>query len=67
MLSYNYSPKSQSREVDNIPLHKLLSRVHNKRSQGEYPTLTLPCTNALHKVCAVNHLCCKPSGSFILY
>ena len=31
------------------------SRVHNKRREGEYPTLTIPCTNALHKVPSVNH------------
>ena len=34
----------------------LLSRVHNKRREEEYPTLIIiPCTNALCKVCAVNH------------
>ena len=31
------------------------SRVHNKRREGEYPTLTIPCTNALRKVPSVNH------------
>ena len=25
-------------------------RVHNKGKEREYPTLTIPCTNALHKV-----------------
>ena len=33
----------------------LASRVHNKRREGEYPTLTIPCTNALLKVPSVNH------------
>ena len=33
----------------------ILSRIHNKRREGEYPTLTTPCTNALHKICAINH------------
>ena len=33
----------------------ILSRVHNKRREGEYPTLTIPCTNALCKVPSVNH------------
>ena len=33
----------------------LLSRVHNKRTEEEYSTLIIPCTNALRKVCAVNH------------
>ena len=33
----------------------LISRVHNKRREGEYLTLTVLCTNALCKVRAVNH------------
>ena len=33
----------------------LLPRVHNIRKEGEYPTLTIPYTNALHKVRSVNH------------
>ena len=33
----------------------VLPRVHNKRREGEYPTLTMPCTNALRKVPSVNH------------
>ena len=38
-------------------LHPILikPRVHNKRRKGEYPTLTIPCTNALRKVPSVNH------------
>ena len=28
---------------------------HNKGREGEYPTLTIPCTNALRKVHAVSH------------
>ena len=41
-----------------IPLSQLpsvQSRVHNKRRKGRYSTLIKPCTNALRKVCAVNH------------
>ena len=34
---------------------QVISRVHNKRREGEYPTLTIPCTNALRKVPSVNH------------
>ena len=34
---------------------QILSRVHNKRREEEYPTLTIPCTNALCKVPSVNH------------
>ena len=30
------------------------SRVHNKREGGEYPTLTVPCTNTLRKVRSIN-------------
>ena len=33
----------------------MVTRVHNERKEGEYPNLTIPSTNALHKVCAVNH------------
>ena len=36
-----------------IPLP--LPRVHNKRREGEYPTITIPCTNVLRKVRSVNH------------
>ena len=36
-------------------MHLIASRVYNKRRKGEYPTLTIPCTNALHKVLSVNH------------
>ena len=32
-----------------------ISRAHNKRREEEYPTLTIPCTNALCKVPSVNH------------
>ena len=32
-----------------------MARVHNRRREGEYPTLTVPCTSALLKVRAVNH------------
>ena len=32
----------------------IVSIVHNKR-EGEYPILTITCTNALHKVCAISH------------
>ena len=31
------------------------ARVHNKEKEREYPILIIPCTNALHKVCTVNH------------
>ena len=36
-------------------MHNLRTRVHNKEGrEGEYPTLTIACTNALRKVCCVN-------------
>ena len=35
-----------------------ITRVYNKRREGEYPTLTVPCTKVLHK-----HR--KPLGSLI--
>ena len=33
----------------------VIARVYNKRREGEYPTLTILCTNALHKFRSVNH------------
>ena len=33
----------------------MMPRVHNKRREGEYPTLTVPCTNTLYKVRAIKH------------
>ena len=36
-------------------LYLLITRVHNKRMEGEYSTLMMHCTNTLHEVCAVNH------------
>ena len=33
----------------------VVSRVHNKRREGEYAILTIPCTNTLLKVRTVNH------------
>ena len=33
----------------------MVSKVHNKRKEGEYSTLTIYCTNALRKVHMVNH------------
>ena len=41
-------------------------RVHSKRREGECPTLIIPCTNALCKVCTINHrvlmFCINTSG-----
>ena len=34
---------------------RIKPRVHNIRREGEYPTLTIPCTNALPKVWSGNH------------
>ena len=31
------------------------SRGYDKRREGRYPALTIPCTNALRKICAVNY------------
>ena len=40
-------------------IHKYItSRVHDKRREGEYPTLTTSSTNALYH---------KPSDSLVLY
>ena len=33
----------------------IVARVHNKRKEGEYPTLTIPCTSTLCKVHDINH------------
>ena len=44
--------------VTHIAIHiaiYIIARLHNKRREEEYPTLTIPCTNILHKVHAVNH------------
>ena len=35
--------------------YEFTAKVHNKTREGEYLTLTIPCTNGLCKVCAVNH------------
>ena len=39
-----------------VSVHKSVqARVHNKRREGEYSTLTIPCTNAPCKVGDINH------------
>ena len=33
----------------------IITRVHNKRREGEYPTFIIACTNALRNVHTVNY------------
>ena len=57
-LRGDFFTNDSQRQLLVLPEHTdwaITSGVHNKRSVGEYPTLTIPCTNALHKIRSVNH------------